>query len=245
MTMTLLIDIGNSRIKWCQLIQGELQSMVAMDYRQPDFNAKLQASWSTLPAPDNILLASVGQPERLESVIHQSKILWPAADIQTAKTTAEKCGVKNAYRSPEKLGVDRWLALIAAHHLYAADCWIVDCGSAITLDFIRRNGQHQGGLIAPGIALMQKSLSDNTANLSQAEETFVTGLADFTEAAIYSGTLLAASGLIEKAVNSYNSAQIILTGGDASLIAQHLQIDISIEPKLVLKGLALYSQHKC
>ncbi len=245
MTTALLIDIGNSRIKWCVSTQGKLQTMASLDYRQSDFDKTLQADWSTLPAPQKVILASVGQAKRVEFVIALSKSLWPATAVQTARTTAEKCGVKNAYRRPEKLGIDRWLALIAAHRHYPTDCWIIDCGSAITLDYIRDNGHHLGGLIAPGIHMMQRALANDTANLPQTKATSVNGLADFTEAAIYSGTLLAACGLIEKVVSGKNTGQIILTGGDAPLIAQNLRIDVQIEPKLVLKGLAIYSQSEC
>ncbi len=293
MTSTILIDIGNSRLKWSHLAQGQLQPVSALDYRQTDFAAKLQYAWATLPAPEKIALASVGQTEIVEMAIKSALKLWPSIEIIKAQTTAEKCGVKNAYRNPEKLGIDRWLALIAVHQHYPANCWIIDCGSAITLDYVLQNGQHQGGLIAPGLNMMQQALTKNTANLPPAElpSVNVPGtssrslqaadlcvrterrkrslhgvnedfehrpnaqgsgavnleqvLTDFTEAAVYNGTLLAACGLIEKAVKSKNNGQILLTGGDAQLIARYLQADVLIDPELVLKGLAIYSQNKC
>jgi type III pantothenate kinase len=245
MNSTLLIDIGNSRIKWCYRNNNTRQPMMALDYQQANFRQNLRTNFLEIPSPQKIVLASVGQTQPVEIVIALAQTLWPACEIHIAKTSAEKCGVKNAYQTPEKLGIDRWLALIAAHHHYPSDCWIIDCGSAITVDYILRTGQHRGGLIAPGLNMMQKSLACNTANLTQPKATSVSFLADFTEAAIYSGTLLAACGLIEKAVNHQKNERIILTGGDAGIIAPHLQVETQIDPELVLKGLAIYSQNPC
>ncbi len=242
---TVLIDIGNSRIKWACLIDGKLQPMATIGHRQSGFARTLQANWSALPTPDKIALASVGQPQLVDSIMALSKQLWPNCEFCIAQTTAEQCGVKNGYRIPEKLGIDRWLALIAAYHHYRTDCWVIDCGSAITLDFIRQNGQHLGGLIAPGINMMQRALAQNTAHLPVIKPTSVNNLADFTEAAIYSGTLLAACGLIEKAVSDEYRGQLLLTGGDAPIIAGQLRTSAQVDPELVLKGLAIYSQSEC
>ncbi len=241
--MKILLDIGNSRLKWAWQQAHDFFSQGALDYHQAHFIDRLHQHWQNLPQADSLAIATVSHQSIAERIIDLAKQLWPAIYIIQAQTSAQKCGVKNAYRHPEKLGIDRWLALIAAHHKQPGNCWVVDCGTAITMDYLHADGQHKGGLICPGLHMMRQSLSQNTQLLPAIEQDYVTGLADFTEAAIYSGTLLAASGLIEQSIQNLDKkARLILTGGDASRIAPHLNHDTHIEPDLVLTGLSLYCE---
>ena len=166
--------------------------------------------------------------------------LWPAIEIIPVKSQAHAFGVYNAYQQPEKLGVDRWLALVAVRNHYQLPACIVDCGTAITVDLIDADGKHQGGLISPGLTLMKKSLAAGTEALQFHETNYDFGPANFTEAAIYSGTLAAAVGLIEHVLTKQSNAmQLILTGGDAEIIATQLAIKPIIDADLVLRGLAI------
>jgi len=241
--MKILLDIGNSRLKWAWQQEHDFFNQPALDYRQPQFIDHLHQHWQNLPPADSLAIATVSHQSIAERIIILAKRLWPTIQIIQAQASAEKCGVKNAYRQPEKLGIDRWLALIAAHHKWLGNCWVVDCGTAITVDYLHADGRHKGGLICPGLHMMRQSLSQNTQLLPAIEQDYVTGLTDFTEAAIYSGTLLAACGLIEQSMQSLDeNARLILTGGDASRIAPHLKYDTHIEPNLVLTGLSLYCE---
>jgi type III pantothenate kinase len=117
----------------------------------------------------------------------------------------------------------------------------VDCGTAITVDVLNQHGQHLGGLISPGLQTMKHSLFKGTEDLSHVDQQYPVGLANFTESAIYSGTLFAAIGLIEKvATDLCNYQTIVLTGGDAELLAQQLEFEVIVEPYFILKGLSLY-----
>jgi type III pantothenate kinase len=168
--------------------------------------------------------------------------LWPEISISREKSQASGFGITNAYLEPEKLGVDRWLAMIAGYHTYHKAICIVSCGTAITLDIVDDEGIHQGGLISPGLRLMQESLAKNTENLELSETGYSFGLANFTAAAIHNGTLSAACGLIEHTLSNHNqpdSLQLLLTGGDAEIIAEHLSRPFIIDRELVLRGLAL------
>ncbi|MFM8341861.1 MAG: type III pantothenate kinase [Methylomonas sp.] len=236
--MNLLIDIGNSRLKWASEQAGQISSIQALDYRQPHAYQSLEQQWQTLPRPNKLAIACVGAAQQIIAIEALANGLWPAIEIIIPKSNAVFGSVSNAYSQPEKLGVDRWLALLAAHHHYLGNSCIIDCGTAITLDFIDSHGQHRGGLISPGLLLMKKSLAQNTAALDLNQQTSALVLADNTRHAIDSGCLLAAIGLIETAIQRYQPIdQVIMTGGDADLISQYLSMALIVDQQLVFKGL--------
>lgn len=240
--MNILIDIGNSRLKWACESDGKLSTQTALSHQQPDWQTQLLDAWQTLATPEKVAISCVANQDILQTVVAFAKQLWSDVEIIIAKSQAEEFGVKNSYQYPEKLGVDRWLCLIAARQYYPQAAWIIDCGSAITVDFIDANGVHGGGLIAPGLTLMKKALLQNTAALNFSSQSYQAGLANLTEAAIFSGTLYAAVGVIEQALKMQTvPAVLLLTGGDAMLIGRHLSQPFIIEPDLVLKGLSIFS----
>lgn len=247
--MNLLIDMGNSRLKWGwsrplpeavdtahtkrdQIIRGQPLSNARLT-RQELINA-----WKVIPPPRRIAVACVSANRLLKLVQSVAFELWLDVDIIVAKPQARAFGLTNAYQQPEKLGVDRWLCLIAAWRQYRKPVCIVDCGTALTVDLIDADGNHQGGLISPGLTLMKKSLDQGTEALPYSEAHYASGPASFTEAAIYSGTLAAAVGLVEHVLAKQpENTQLVLTGGDAELIAGQLDAAFVIEPDLVLRGL--------
>ncbi|GAB6140428.1 pantothenate kinase [Methylosoma difficile] len=236
--MNLLIDMGNSRIKWAYEQQGKLTRQEALSNAHLNEDALIQC-WQTLPAPQQVAIASVSSPQGLASVLTVAKMLWPASQLSFAQAQAQGFGVKSGYLQPEKLGVDRWLALIAARQGKQATC-VVDCGTAITVDLLDGEGQHLGGLICPGLTLMKQALAAGTQALGFYQQDFALQPAQFTEAAIDSGTAFAAIGLIEAILaRQSGNFHLLLTGGDAERIAEGLQIDYQIDADLVLRGLAL------
>jgi type III pantothenate kinase len=237
--MNLLVDMGNTRIKWAVMSDGRLIPGRALDNSQLTRH-ELVEIWKIQAPPRRLAIACVSANPLLELVLAVAVELWPNLDIIPAKSQAHAFGVRNAYQQPEKLGVDRWLALIAVRHHYQIPACIVDCGTAITVDLIDDKGNHQGGLICPGLTLMRKSLAEGTEALQLHETDYEFGLANFTGAAVYSGTLSAAVGLIEHVLTTQpGTVQLILTGGDSGLIAQHLKGKPVIDTDLVLRGLAL------
>jgi type III pantothenate kinase len=241
--MNLLVDVGNSRLKWACESDGKLTEQSAVLHQQLDWQTQLFSAWQTLPKPKKLLISSVAQAEIQQAITGSAKQLWRNISVIIPNSQAEGFGVKSSYLYPEKLGVDRWLCLIAARHFYSQAAWIVDCGTAITVDFIDANGVHGGGLIAPGLTLMKKALLQNTAALNFSQQSYQVGLANRTEAAIFSGTLYAAVGLIEQALKMQTvSAVVLLTGGDAALIGAHLSQTFITEPDLVLKGLSIFGR---
>ena len=239
--MILLIDSGNTRLKWATFQEGTLQPSYALNNQTLNAD-KLIDAWKNLPVPKQLAIACVSSTSLLALIKRVTTVLWPCITIIEVKSESLAFGVKNAYLQPEKLGVDRWLALIAVHNYYQKSACIIDCGTAITIDFLDADGNHQGGVISPGLTLMKKSLTEGTDLLKLNETSYDIGLANCTEAAIYNGTLNAAIGLIEHMLMKRDSLlAIILTGGDAKVIAEQLPFKTIIDINLVLKGLAVLS----
>ena len=242
--MNLLVDIGNTRLKWgiatgSQIITG--QSFVNERLKRHE----LVEAWKDIASPTRLAVSCVSAKQLFELVQSVALELWSGVEIIPVKSQAQAFGVINAYEQPEKLGVDRWLSLVAVRHQYNGAACVVDCGTAITVDVIDANGHHLGGLISPGLSLMKKSLVQGTEALQFSETKHSSGLANFTEAAIFSGTLSAAVGLIELVLSKQpKNMQLILTGGDAQLIGEQLDSMSIIDPDLVLRGL-LYVLDGC
>lgn len=237
--MNLLIDIGNTRLKWGVSNNLELISGLPIANAKISRNELVQL-WQVIDTPEQLAISCVGTSRLLDLVVAVATELWPGIAIIQAKSVAEALGVCNAYDAPEKLGVDRWLCLLAGYHRYQKALCIVDCGTAITVDVVDASGMHLGGLISPGLKLMKKSLAKGTENLKLSETTYPFGLAKFTDAAIHNGTLSAACGLVALVLKTQpNTLQLLLTGGDADIIAAHLSRPVIIDPDLVLRGLAL------
>ena len=242
--MKVLIDIGNTRIKWCTEKDGRLSKVQALSYKQTDIATELKQQWSDLEEPTVLAVSSVAAEQVLLHITEIAKNNWPKSHLLVAKSSAYACSVSNAYQQPEKLGIDRWLGLLALHHYYPGNSCIVDCGTAITIDFIDEKGLHLGGVISPGLQLMRQSLLMGTEDLLLIEQEDLQGLANNTESAICAGTLYATSGLIEKVVKNNPDGAIILTGGDATLLSKYLGFKLLVDPDFILKGLSIYCQQE-
>jgi type III pantothenate kinase len=238
--MNLLIDIGNTRLKWAITNELKIESGAPINNVELSREALIQAWHTFMFPPERLAIACVGPFQLLELVLSVAKELWPSIVIVRPQSEPQSTGVSNAYREPEKLGIDRWLTMTAAFSVYQKALCIVGCGTAITLDIIDSSGNHLGGLICPGLRLMRDALATRTENLEPINGFHPFGLANHTNAAIFNGTLAAACGLIEHVLkNQTEDFELLLTGGDAALVAAQLGRPVIIEPDLVLHGLAL------
>jgi type III pantothenate kinase len=161
--------------------------------------------------------------------------------VTYAKVTAECDGLTNAYQDFETLGVDRWLAMLTAYRSAQSAVCVVDCGSAMTIDLVNTDGQHEGGFIVPGIQLMQRSLGEQTANLPYQPETD-TSIEPGTKTidAINHGVLSMVLGMIEKVHRERSSDyQWYFCGGDANVLSPYITWQHEIRSELVLDGLAV------
>lgn len=235
--MKLLVDIGNSRLK-SALIDGERWQSI-----EPVPGAVVEDTlWKNIQNVDSAWIASVASVEVTERIATHLRERF-GASVHLVRSTAEAGGVRNAYARPERLGVDRFLALIAAHAQRKGATVIASCGTALTLDALREDGQHLGGLIAPSPALMQHALRTGAAQLRQIDDAAIVDIADDTDAAVASGTWLAAVALTERFLAKTTerigaTPRLIVTGGGAERLAALLDRPSTIEPDLVLRGLA-------
>ncbi len=263
----LLIDAGNSRIKWALAdAPGEFSSQGAFAHGSEKETAtplalgttnELDADpdWSSLPPPRGAWISNVAgaaAAARIDALIERH---WPALPRTTIRSRARQCGVTNGYPEPARLGSDRWAGLIGAHAAFPGeDLLIATLGTATTLEMLRADGTFEGGLIAPGWTLMMRSLGEHTAQLptlaaDSARELAGDALArrwlaTDTRQAISAGSLLAQAGLIERAWRDLSQARtapprLVLGGGAADEVARALGVPCTRHDGLVISGLAL------
>jgi len=246
--MTLLVDIGNSRVKWAQQTAEGLACHGAVSRDEDALRVLLDRHWRDLAAPGQILVSNVGGSEVAGEFSEWTKARWNCSP-RFATVSRSACGVSNAYRDHTQLGIDRWLAIIAAWHKYREPFCIVDCGTALTFDAVDKNGRHQGGLIVPGLALMQDSLSVRAPGIRPGDgATTLSGLADNTADAVGSGCVTALVATIERIVGMLHEQSgpglmCLITGGDADYLLPRLTSAVcdagfQHEPHIVLEGLA-------
>lgn len=257
--MLLLVDAGNTRIKWA-----------AVDPRQP----MVLGSWvhfGVVARADVGMLASVWQAidishvvlsnvagdalhEELELALSHALGLMPVPRIWF-RSQSELAGLRNTYRDPQQLGCDRFASAVGARALYPDQpILIVTCGTATTIDCVTADGVFTGGMILPGLGTMAASLAAKAAQLPQvAQPVHISHpFADNTSDAIVSGCINAQVGAIERATKIYCSqhtqARCLLSGGAASMIGPHLQVAHDQVDNLVLIGLqtaALLQEKPC
>ncbi len=250
----LLIDAGNTRIKWGWLdpsghvAAGEVQLHEHLDALTTHWQASRPAT-ATPAAPLTVWLCSVAGTARDTALRAQLAQAFPAAmTVHQVATTAEMGGVRNGYRNPSQLGTDRWVSAIGAHALWpATPLLVVTAGTATTLDVVSADGEFRGGMILPGLTLMLQSLARRTAQLPDIGEADIVdppAWADNTEDAIALGCLAAQTGAIVHAWQALTRETsdvqplCILSGGARHAIAPALPVPFVMHDNLVLEGLA-------
>ena len=237
--MLLVIDCGNTRTKW---------ALASDDGNLAKFEVCMNATIATsslnrtVQEVDRVLIANVAGDGMAQQI---SQLLTPLA-VSFLTASPQACGVTNGYAEPEKLGADRWAALIAALQHNKRATVVVNAGTAITIDVLDEKGKFLGGNIMPGLRLMHESLSSNAAQLKMGE-----GIShqfpNNTQDAIVTGSLNAAAGAISlmlKRLEKHSGwlPKLILSGGDANKIADALKLNLKqviIMESLVLQGLVL------
>ena len=242
--MRLLLDLGNTRLKWALREGAGWLAQGAVGWNE-DVVLSLHDAWRSLPVPADVCGASVVDAGR-EAQVAAVVAACFSRDTEWLRTPAEACGVRNAYPEPGRLGVDRFLAMVAAHADEAVSCVLAGVGTALTLDALTADGQHLGGLIAPGPQLMQQSLLGATSRIQVERPGRVLEAADNTPDAVASGCWQATAALIERFVAHMaaplgGSPVLILGGGDAEAVLPLLAVPARLTSDSVLRGLAVWS----
>ncbi|MCL2524859.1 MAG: type III pantothenate kinase [Betaproteobacteria bacterium] len=233
--MIVCLDSGNSRLKWGVHDGHAWLEQGAADHGEPrdEALAALVARW---PQPRRLLLANVAGPA---VAAHIATSLGPWAPlIEEVRSSGQCAGVINHYQPPERLGVDRWCALIAARQRTQAPCLVVMAGTATTIDSLDADGNFCGGLILPGYDLMRRALASDTASLPLAPGEW-TASPRRTEDAIATGIIEAQAGAIDRAFARLAdpAAICLLSGGNAGVLRHHLDIPCVEISNLPLEGL--------
>lgn len=239
--MIALVDIGNSRTKYCINSHGR-RSVIESFANELLSNEFLDSNFSLV---DKLIIACVshnGLTDKIKSWCNKHK-----KDYQQVVSEKSKNGVTSAYHSPMQLGVDRWLTLIAGNSLYPRkNILVVDAGTATTIDILTSNGEHQGGWILAGIDTLFRCVLDNTSQVQantgkQASLTFGFNSSENVNNAIWAATV----GAINLAVEQSDRQgvvidEILLTGGNGLTLSSLLLCECTVIEDLVFIGLEAY-----
>ena len=241
--MHLLIDVGNTRIKW-RLVTFDYSDGVSHYGLLED----LAGFINTLPTAEVcVVLAAVNQATELTRMLST----FDFRNIAVAQSKLSQAGLCNSYEIPERMGVDRWLAMIAAFTQVKENdinlckgIVVVDAGSALTIDIVDSTGKHLGGYIVPGLMMSQQALFSNTERVIQYNEVSADSrqydkykkLGNNTIECVEYGVINQMLALIKQVKEEYLKYDIFFTGGDGELLAGFIKTG-TVDKDLVLKGL--------
>jgi len=258
--MKLLLDIGNTRIKWALQHAGARQAVfsahgdVRRAGRSGDAIASLcaavkdglaEGAHSSGGGLISVTATNVGGQSFGDAMavgLQQQFGLSP----DFIKSESWGFGLRNGYSDVSQLGVDRWVAMLAATQADGRDFCIVDAGTAVTIDYVDAEMAHQGGLIFPGLRLMRHALFAGTGDIEDFAAKTVTPedsvllLGKTTDAALRSGALQSTVGAVQRVFSSgTESCRLIVTGGDGlRLLPLLAEYEPDYRPLLVLEGVS-------
>ncbi|MHC8397211.1 pantothenate kinase [Pseudomonas sp. LB3P93] len=244
--MILELDCGNSFIKW-RVLHADAKRLFGEGVVDSDLALLESLDGLEGLALKRCRLVSVRTTEETGAL---TSLLMQAFSVSAicAAPAREMAGVRNGYEEFERLGLDRWLAMLGGFHLAAGACLVLDFGTAVTADFIAEDGEHLGGFICPGMPLMRNQLRTHTRKIrygdiaaERALESLVPGRT--TVEAVERGCSLMLRGFVltqlEMARGYWGEDFVVfLTGGDAALVSEIVP-DARLVPDLVFVGLAM------
>jgi type III pantothenate kinase len=245
--MILVIDVGNTRLKWAWLTSTGLSDQQAVVHRDAKPGMWTAALFESGQKPSRVLVSNVAGAPMAKTLSRLSKKKF-RVEVEFITAAREYRGLTNGYLDPSLLGADRWLGLIGAWTRARSALCVVDAGTAVKVDSVDAEGQHLGGLIAPGIHMMREALMSNTSDVAAAAFSSTPSLAGVlannTIAAVSRGAVFALAGMADRAAeviaqSAGTAPKLFITGGDAGMIAGTMRARGEIVPDLVLQGLAV------
>ena len=242
----LALDVGNTRLKWAQysapVVGATLLAQGAVFLENID---KLsEHEWRDLPPPSRILGCIVASDAIKRRVIEQME-LWEVAP-RWVVSSPQEAGVTNGYDHPARLGADRWVAMIGAHHRLlgrgvSKPCVVVMVGTAVTVEAIDASGKFIGGIILPGHGIMLRALESGTAGL-HVPTGEVCNFPTNTSDALTSGGTFAIAGAVQRMVENVTChcgqvPECIMTGGAGWKMAPSLSVNVELVESLIFDGL--------
>lgn len=236
----LLVDAGNTRIKWGLHVEGRWAGFGALPTAEA--GRGLAAAWAELaPRPRRIVVSNVAGAGARDAIEVAATAL---GTVPTWFASSPACaGVTSRYDEPRQLGSDRWAALIGARRRCPGDCVVVNSGTAITVDCLTATGVFLGGIIVPGVELMLDALAGRAAGLSPQRGHFRPYPRN-TPDAMTSGALIAAAGAVDGMVRRFGrdlggTPPILLSGGAGAALVPHIEASVELVEHLVLEGLVV------
>ncbi len=246
---TLLVDIGNTRVKWATL-RGSAQSRMQAAAHQ-DSGLALRALVRDAPRNVSRVIVVSVVDEALSRVLDDAARRRFGVVPEYIRSTRRACGVTNSYRDTWRLGADRWVSSIGAHALAGGrGVVIANAGTALTIDVVTAGGRHRGGAIVPGPKVMVESLLSGTHGIRRraqgSDASARTLFATDTASALAAGAQFAAASFVDRAVleaaRAFRGRPVLfLTGGAAPMLRRHLVTRAREVPDLVLRGLAVFA----
>lgn len=239
--MILLVDAGNTRIKWVLWNDGQFVRRGHVLHRGSDRALLGEQLWGTLERPAQVVIASVAGTELVGTLNRWISETW-AVPVHCAVSEAAGFGITNAYAVPAQMGADRWVGMIGARNRIARASCVVDCGTAITIDALSATGVHRGGVIFPGIRLMRESLYRDTRQIPEEHNGQVVLFGASTRDCVWGGTVHAVATAIDGITGRMREelgeeSLCLLTGGDAETLLPYLRGCYRLEPDLIFHGL--------
>ncbi|WP_020182425.1 type III pantothenate kinase [Methylotenera sp. 1P/1] len=243
--MILLVDVGNTRTKWVLAENNHMLTEIDVCLNQDVASSTIA---SLAEVVHKVSIANVAGDAMAQTLAEVMQAV--DAPVTMVQTSHEACGVRNGYDYPQALGVDRWVSLIAAYDKQKASCLVINAGTAVTIDALSvpkaaDHANFMGGVIMPGVGVMLNTLAEKTAQLNVMDGSVM----DFptnTQDAMHTGCLAAVIGVVQRQWQllqalDQQAPAILLSGGDAELLAKHLPADLAektiIVDNLVLRGL--------
>jgi type III pantothenate kinase len=230
----LVVDQGNTRLKYATFVDGQVRAQGGIEAPQSGDILAL----ATNHGVKNVIYSTVSTAPAPE----EAKAL--AAAFQFYELSADTpVPIQNRYRTPESLGKDRLAAVVGAQALYPeTTCLVIDAGTCMTLDILTATGAYLGGNISPGVRMRYRAMHQFTARLPEVSPgDWQEDWGVDTQTALQNGGLLGTAleieGWVERLRSRWPQLKILLTGGDAALLAKRLKCKIFVHPNLVLYGL--------
>lgn len=239
--MLILIDAGNTRLKWAVWSEGAWRAGGAL----PNEDVEALASRLSAYPPTWIGVSCVAGAAVRQGIECYARSQGIAPYWLTS--SAELFGLGNRYVQPETLGTDRFAALFACHCKGLAPCILATAGTALTVDALGLDGVFEGGLIVPGAALMRRALAEGTAGLAISGgvcQDFPRSTADAIETGVIDALAGAIGALRQRLeASAGRSMPVLLGGGDAAWLAPHLGGEVQVVENMVLEGLHWLAKH--
>ena len=246
--MILVIDVGNTRLKWAWLTSTGLSDQQAVVHRDAKPGIWTTALFESGHRPSRVLVSNVAGPAMAKTLTRLTKKMF-------------RVNVEFVTAAPEFHGTHQWLSrslacwartvgwrLIGAWTKARSALCVVDAGTAVKVDSVDANGQHLGGLIVPGIHMMREALMNKTSDIAKAAvhstPSLAGVLANNTIGAVSRGAVFALAGMADRAAEVIEQStgakpKLFITGGDAGMITGTMRSHGEIVPDLVLQGLAV------